>query len=113
VAVTVVGSHGHARVVLGGGWEVVTARGARSAGGPDTAPQEPRHLALLGDWLDDPAAVHPASFAASYRGFEVLLGLALSSVEHRPVALPIEDHRDDILQRLDGLLAGADQDRNS
>jgi len=111
VAVTVVGSHGHARVVLGGGWEVVTARGARSAGGPDTAPQEPRHLALLGDWLDDPAAVHPASFAASYHGFEVLLGLALSSVEHRRVALPIEDHGDDILQRLEQLLARADHDR--
>jgi predicted dehydrogenase len=34
VAVTLVGSHGHARVVLGGGWEAVTADGGRVAGGP-------------------------------------------------------------------------------
>ncbi|MEX2222265.1 MAG: Gfo/Idh/MocA family oxidoreductase [Candidatus Rokuibacteriota bacterium] len=105
VAVTLVGSHGHARVVLGGGWEAVTARGARTAGGPDIAPQEARHLALLADWLDNPAVVHPASFAASYHGLEVLLGLALSSVERRRVALPIEDRGDDILQRLDGVLS--------
>lgn len=100
VAVTLVGSHGHARVVLGGGWEAVTADGGRVAGGPDLAPQEARHLARLADWLDDAAAVHPANFAASYHGLEVLMGLALSSLTRHPVALPIEDVQDDTLGRL-------------
>jgi predicted dehydrogenase len=105
VAVTVVGSHGHARAVLGGGWEAVTADGSRLAGGPDPSSHEARHLALLADWLDDASAVHPASFAASYHGLEVLLGLALSSIERRCVTLPIEDANGDILGRLAEVLA--------
>lgn len=107
VAVTLVGSHGHARVVLGGGWEVVTADRGRGAGGPDLAPQEAQHLARLADWIDDVAAVHPASFLASYHGLEVLLGLALSSITRRSVALPIEDTEEDILMRLRQALSGA------
>lgn len=107
VAVTVVGSHGHARVVLGGGWEAVTAGGGWIAGGPDTTPQEARHLALLAEWMDDPSAIHPASFAASYHGLEVLMGLALSSIERRCVTLPITDTETDILRRLGHVLGSA------
>ena len=107
VAVTIVGSHGHARTVLGSGWEAVTADGGRIAGGPDPAPQEAHHLALLADWIDDASAVHPASFAASYHGLEVLMGLALSSIGRRCVALPIEDTEEDILGRLGEALGGA------
>jgi hypothetical protein len=92
-------------VVLGGGWEAVTADGRRLAGGADATSHEARHLALLADWLDDASAVHPASFAASYHGLEVLLGLALSSIDRRCVRLPIEDADDDILGRLAGVLA--------
>jgi predicted dehydrogenase len=110
VGVMVIGSHGHARVVLGGGWEAVTAGGGRTSGGPDLTPQEARHLALLAEWMDDPSAVHPASFAASYHGLEVLMGLALSSIERRRVTLPIADAGDDIVRRLQGVLAGAGSD---
>ena len=106
VAVTLVGSHGHARVVLGGGWEAVTVDGGRVAGGPDPTPQEAQHLVRLADWLDDAAAIHPASFAASYHGLEVLMGLALSSLTRQPVALPIEDPDEDILGRLREALGG-------
>ena len=107
MAVTVVGSHGHARAVLGGGWQAVTADGGRLAGGPDPTPHEACHLALLADWLDDASAVHPASFAASYHGLEVLLGLALSSIERRCVTLPIEDADEDIFGRLAEVLAAS------
>jgi len=108
VAVSLVGSHGQARVVLGGGWEAVTADAGRLAGGPDPSPQEGQHLARLADWIDDAAATHPASFAASYHGLEVLMGLALSSVTRRPVALPVERADEDILGRLRETLGGAD-----
>lgn len=57
------------------------------------------------------AAVHPTNFAASYHGLEVLLGLALSSVNRRRVALPIPDNGGDILQRLDEALTGTENDR--
>jgi hypothetical protein len=60
----------------------------------------------LADWLDDAAAIHPASFAASYHGLEVLMGLALSSLTRQPVALPIEDPDEDILGRLREALGG-------
>ena len=58
VAVTVRGARGHARVVLGGGWEAVTRwSGGRVETGPaDVSPGEPEHMRLLADWLDDPAA---------------------------------------------------------
>jgi predicted dehydrogenase len=107
VAVTLVGSHGHARVVLGGGWEAVTADGGREVGEPDSSPQEATHLALLADWLDEASATHPASFAASYQGLEVLMGLALSSITRRRVTLPIEDAEEDTLARLGAVLTGA------
>jgi UDP-N-acetyl-2-amino-2-deoxyglucuronate dehydrogenase len=107
VAVTIVGSHGHARTVLGGGWEAVTADGGRIAGGPDPTPQEAHHLGLFADWIGDPSAIHPASFESSYHGLEVLMGLALSSIKRRPVALPIENAEEDILGRLREALSGA------
>jgi predicted dehydrogenase len=107
VGVMVIGSHGHARVVLGSGWEAVTAGCGRAGGGPDPTPQEGRHLGLLAEWMDDPSAVHPANFAASYHGLEVLMGLVLSSIERRCVTLPIPDAGYDILQRLKEILAGA------
>lgn len=108
VSLTVEGAHGHARVVLGRGWEAFGPRsGGRMESGPaDPAPQEARHLELLADWLDDPAAEHPASFAAAYHGLEILLGLALSSADRRQVTLPIGPEAGDILGRLGSLLAG-------
>ncbi len=104
--VTVLGTHGHVRVVLGAGWEAVTrwSRERPESGPADPAPQEARHLALLADWLDDPERVHPCDLAASYRGLEVLLGMALSSLERRRVDLPIAPVPDAVLERLRNLL---------
>ena len=77
----------------------------RPESGPaDPAPQEARHLALLADWLDDPERVHPCDLAASYRGLEVLLGMALSSLERRRVDLPIAPVPDAVLERLRDVL---------
>jgi predicted dehydrogenase len=107
-AVTVHGSHGYARVVLGTGWHAVT-RGSRGAlvGGPaDAAPQEARLLADLADALDDPSRVHPCRGEAAYAGLEMLLGMALSSLERRRVDLPLAPAAvGPVLERLEAALA--------
>src|SRR5947199_114203 len=84
VAVTVWGTHGFARVVLGAGWQAVTrGSGGRVQTGPaDPSPGEPEHFRLLADWLDDPRRVHPSSLEISYHGFEILMGMGLASPEH-------------------------------
>jgi len=102
VAVTVRGAEGYARVVLGGGWEAVTRwSGGRVESGPaDISPGEPEHMRLIADWLDDSRQVHPSSLQTSYHGFEILMGLALSSLERRRVDLPIHGTPEAILERL-------------
>ncbi len=91
-AIAAYGSLGFARVVLGTGWQAVTrsSRGRLLAGPADVAPQEPRLVADLADWLDDPSRIHPCRGEVAYQGLEVLLGMALSSLERRCVALPFD-----------------------
>jgi hypothetical protein len=57
---------------------------------PDPNPQEAAHMQALADWLDNPQQVHPSHVEVSYAGFELLIGMALSSLERRKVDLPIE-----------------------
>lgn len=89
--VTVYGTHGYVRAVIGGGWQAVTASsgGIVLSGPVDPAPQEGRHLQALADWLDDPQQVHPCHGDNSYHGLELLFGMCLSSLERRQVALPV------------------------
>lgn len=108
-AVAVHGSHGHVRVVLGGGWEAVTHGGAVESGPADLAPQEATHLRLLADWLDDAGRPHPDRVEAAYAGLEILFALGLSSLERRRVELPIEPPPADILERLRRALAAPGQ----
>jgi predicted dehydrogenase len=105
-AVTAWGERGHARVVLGGGWQAVTPGGVQ--GGPaDDTPGEAEHLRLLADWLDDPARAHPSSLETSYHGLEILLGLVLSSLERCRIDLPLAHDPGDVLGRFRDLaLAG-------
>jgi len=102
VAVTVTGEDGWARVGLGEGWQALTRQaGGRLERGPlDPTPGEAEHLRLLADWLDDPARVHPSNLLRAYEGFEILMGLALSSLERRRVEFPLAASGVDILGRL-------------
>jgi predicted dehydrogenase len=102
VAVTVLGTDGWVRVVLGAGWWASSrlSPGKIESGPADLSPQEARHLALLADWLDDPARGHPGALARSYHGLEILMGMALSAVEHRRVDLPMAPVPEAILERL-------------
>jgi predicted dehydrogenase len=90
-AVTVYGTHGYVRAGIGCGWQAVTtaAPGQLLSGPSDLTPQEPRWLQDLADWLDQPQREHPCNGAISYHGFELLMGLVLSSLERRQVTLPI------------------------
>lgn len=92
---TVYGSEGYARVVVGYGWEACT----RSSGGrlisgqggfnPDL--DQPPFILDVAAWLDDPTRVHPCNGAISYHGFELTMGILLSSLERRQVTMPIAD----------------------
>ena len=90
--ITIYGTHGYVRTVLGSGLQALT----RASGGailsepPDPSPQEGPHMRALADWLDDTAQLHPCHAEVSYAGFELLMGMALSSLERRKVEMPIE-----------------------
>jgi predicted dehydrogenase len=99
LAVAVTGTAGWVRVVLGGGWQA-SVDGRVECGPPDLSPHEARHLGLLADWLDDPRREHPGNLARSYRGLEILMGMALSALERRRVEMPIETPPEAILERL-------------
>lgn len=107
VAVTVYGRRGWVRTVLGAGWEAVTEDGRR-AGPADLTPAEPAFYAALADWLDDPARQHPCRVEVACAGLEVLLGMALSSLERRRVDLPFAAAPEPpVLARLEAALGGA------
>lgn len=105
--ITVYGTHGYVRTVLGTGLQAMT----RTFGHrlltepPDPAPQEPSHMRALADWLDDPQQVHPSHLEVSYAGFEVLIAMTLSSLERRKVDLPIDPLPQPVLPRLKTALA--------
>jgi predicted dehydrogenase len=106
--VTVYGRHGHVRVSIGDGWQAVTrdSAGAVLTGPADPAPQEAAHYRALADWLDDPTQVHPAHGEVTYHGFEILIALALSSLERRRVSLPLTPvPTDSVLARLEKALS--------
>lgn len=105
--VAVHGSHGFARVVLGTGWQAVTrsSRGELLAGPADASAQEPRLMADLADWLDDAGRVHPCRGETAFAGLEILLGMALSSLERRQVELPLAPEAvGPVLERLRAVL---------
>jgi predicted dehydrogenase len=104
--VTVYGTHG--AVACGGdGWRTASAASAETvmAGPCDPTPQEPRWLHELATWLDHPAQEHPCNGTVAYHGFELLMGIALSSLERRQITMPIQPFpSESVLARLAHLL---------
>jgi predicted dehydrogenase len=91
-AVTVYGAYGYVRAGIGSGWQAVTkASGGTILSGPaDLTPQEPRWLRELADCLDDPQQVHVCNGEISYHGFELLMGMVLSSLARRKIDIPVD-----------------------
>ena len=106
---TVYGTHGYVRTVLGTGLRAMTRTSGPTllSEPPDPTPQEPAHMQALADWLDDPQQVHPSHAEVGYAGFELLIGMALSSLERRKVTIPIEPiPQQPVLPRLKDALEG-------
>lgn len=93
--VTVHGSEGFAEVIVGRGWRAMTSAGV--AGDPhiqlDEVAETAAYLADLARWLDGEIAEHPCDGRLAYRGFQVAMGMLLSSLDHRKVTLPFEESR--------------------
>lgn len=112
-AMTVQGSHGYARVIVGGGWQAFTKdSGGEVISGPgffNPREEQPRYMADLARWLDSDEEPHPCRGGLSYHGFELAMGLCLSSVRRGLVRLPIDDIPEEpLFQQLTGLLPKGD-----
>jgi len=55
------------------------------------------------DWIEDDAAVHPLNLELALQDFGIILGMYMSALEHRVVALPVEP-APDLIARLRGRL---------
>jgi len=100
--VTVFGSEGYAQVMVGSGWRAVTKSSSGlvwGSGGFDVAKDQPLYIRDLADWLDDPTEMHPCNGEITYHGFELVMGICLSSLEKRSIRVPVRAD-EPILERL-------------
>lgn len=99
---TVYGSHGYAQVIVGSGWQAVTRSSSGLISGPggfDVAKDQSPYIKDLADWLDNPNKIHPCNGEVTYHGFQILMGICLSSLEKRKINLPLKTS-EPILERL-------------
>jgi len=104
---TVYGSEGYAQVIVGNGWRASTKSSSGLITGPGRfceAHDQPPYISDLADWLDDPAKVHPCNGQTSYHGFQIAMGICLSSLEQRQVPLPVEVPETPVMDRLKEVL---------
>ncbi len=89
---TVYGSDGYAQVIVGSGWQAVTRSSSGLVSGPggfDVAKDQSPYIKDLADWLDNPTKIHPCNGEVTYHGFELAMGICLSSLERRKVSIPL------------------------
>ena len=99
--VTVYGSEGYAQVIVGSGWRAATNGVLSGEGCFDVAKDQPLYIRDLADWLDDPSKIHPCNGDVTHHGFEAVMGICLSALDRRMVALPVEASGDvSILDRM-------------
>jgi len=89
------GSAGWVRVIVGYGWQAMTAWSAPEmicgAGGFDVTKDQPLYIADLARWLDDDRQVHPCNGELAYHGWEMAMGILLSALQRRKVNIPIDE----------------------
>jgi len=99
---TVYGSHGYAQVIVGSGWRAVTRSSSGLISGPggfDVTKDQSPYIGDLADWLDNPTKIHPCNGEVTYHGFQILMGICLSSLERRKISLPLKTS-EPIVERL-------------
>ncbi len=95
--VTIYGSHGYVQTMPNGDFQAFTKSShgqILKEQGDDWFNQEKYLQACytkdIAEWLDDPRKVHPCNGEISYHGFQILMGICLSSYENRRIDLPIK-----------------------
>ena len=91
-----------------GYWQMVTksSDGQALSGQEDHWPAQESYLQTpylndLANWLDDAKKIHPCNGDISYHGFEIAMGMCLSSHKKGKIELPIEEIPDEpILETL-------------
>ena len=53
------------------------------------AKDQSSYIRDLADWLDDSSKIHPCNGEVTYHGFELGMGICLSSLERRKVSIPL------------------------
>jgi predicted dehydrogenase len=104
-SITVHGTQGYARVVTGNGWQAVTKSSAGQViSGPgnfDPGYEQPLYIRELAEWLDGSNTEHACNGDITYHGFEAVMALYISSLEHRRVHLPLATiPQDSLIARL-------------
>ncbi len=98
------GRHLHKRIAVYGAagmvqwtmfwWERTRADGSVERGDHDYGAEDVFGQAGLTDavfdWLSDESKVHPTNLGASLTEFNIILGIYMSALQHRPVELPVE-----------------------
>lgn len=113
-ALTIRGTHGYARVTTGNGWQAFTksSKGEVLSGEGFFNPsyEQPLYIRDLADWLDGKIDVHPCDGEISFHGFEAVMALYISALEHRKVDLPLETIPDgSLIERLGDVLPQSDE----
>jgi predicted dehydrogenase len=104
---TVVGTEGVAQILVGSGWQAVTARrgklGSRAISFDDVVDSIPMY-AELADCLADPTREHACRDAVALTGHEAMLAMIASAIERRPLPLPLPQLAYEPLTRLGEVL---------
>ncbi len=91
---TAYGTHGYARVIVGGGWQAYTkdSNGTVLTGEGmfDPKEEQPIYMRDLADWLDGLIDTHPCDIEISYHGFELAMGLCWSALQQRALRVPFD-----------------------
>ena len=100
--VTVLGTRGYVQVVAASGLWAQTCDEReliRVDAHFDVTKDQPPYIRELADWLDDDSRPHCCNGDHAFHSFEVFMGACLSSLDRRPVLLPLTAD-DDILARM-------------
>ena len=106
---TVYGTHGYAWGDANGRWGAFTKSSNGEVIGEEgdswnvqqSTRLQPLYVRDLADWLDDDSKVHPCNVDISYHGYEILMGVCISALDHVRVDLPLDPEKcEDVFQRM-------------
>lgn len=99
---TMYGSDGYAQAIVGSGWRALTkSQGFISGkGGFNVDHDQPLYVRDLADWLDDETKVHPCNGDVTYHGFQAMMAICASALDHQRVELPMRPPEQPLMERM-------------